>query len=104
MKSNSRRTKPAKRKQTSLDSNYRRVCQFQTTLLNQMALIRLDIVKERQADRALLRTITDHAARLLREKETLQKQLAVRDAPNPAVTKYYESMGWLKIMPKEPAP
>ena len=96
---------PATRKrQPSLDSIYRRVCQFQTTLLNQMALIRLDIVKERQADRALLRTITDHAARLLREKETLQKQLAVRDAPNPAVTKYYESMGWLKIMPKEPAP
>ena len=103
---------PAKRKQPSLDSIYRRVLRFQTTLLNQMALIRLDIVTERQADRqetqALItsevtlmradmaaiykrletaslgqahlrvtcRTLADHASRLLKEKETLQKQLA----------------------------
>jgi hypothetical protein len=77
---------PAKRKrQPSLDSIYRRVCQFQTTLLNQMALIRLDIVTERQADRALLRTITDHAARLLREKETLQRRNSAYETLEDAV-------------------
>jgi hypothetical protein len=63
---------PAKRK-PSLDSIYRRVLALHTTLLNQMALIRLDIVKERQADRAIIKTLADHASRLLKEKETLMK-------------------------------
>jgi hypothetical protein len=65
---------PAKRK-PSLDSIYRRVLALHTTLLNQMALIRLDIVTEREADRAILRTVTDHCARLLKEKETLHRMV-----------------------------
>lgn len=83
--------KPAKRRAPSLDSLARRINALRTTILNQMALIRLDIVTEREKDREILRTVTDHAARLLKEKETLQRQLAAREAPNEEMTAYYEN-------------
>jgi hypothetical protein len=54
---------------------YRKVLEFKLSLLNQMALMRLDIARERALDREQLKTITDHCARLLKEKETLQRQV-----------------------------
>jgi hypothetical protein len=77
---------PAKRK-PSLDAIYRRVLALHTTLLNQMALIRLDIVTARREDREHMKTLADHCARLLREKETLQRRLyAVQELKDEART------------------
>jgi hypothetical protein len=59
---------------------YRKVLEFKRTLLNQMALIRLDIVTARREDREHMKTLADHCARLLREKETLQRRLALTEA------------------------
>jgi hypothetical protein len=61
--------------QTLAERSYRHVLALRTTLLNQMALIRLDIVTARREDREHMKTLADHCARLLREKETLQRRL-----------------------------
>jgi hypothetical protein len=79
------------------ERTYRKVLKFHSTLLNQMAHIRLDITAARREDRSEVidelvilktrvaecgdalehvRVLADHCARLLREKETLQKMLA----------------------------
>ena len=58
------------------DRTYRHVLAFKRTLLNQMAHIRLDLAAARREDREHMKTLIDHCARLLREKETLQKMLA----------------------------
>ena len=92
--------------QALAERSYRHVLAFKRTLLNQMAHIRLDIAAARREDRhtideklkeiydylaendrhlgiqeRTLRThvlaLTNHCARLLREKETLQRQLAI---------------------------
>jgi hypothetical protein len=64
------------------ERTYRKVLELKRIILNQMALIRLDIATERQSDRAITKTLADHCARLLREKETLQKRLAMYDPPH----------------------
>jgi len=66
--------------QALAERSYRHVLAFKRTLLNQMAHIRLDIATARREDREHMKTLIDHCARLLREKETLQRQLyAVRE-------------------------
>jgi hypothetical protein len=62
------------------ERTYRHVLAFKRTLLNQMAHIRLDIAAARREDREHMKTLIDHCARLLREKETLQRQLAIATA------------------------
>jgi hypothetical protein len=57
---------------------YRRQLKFERMLLNQMAHIRLDIVSARREDREHTKTLIDHCARLLREKETLMNSLKGR--------------------------
>ena len=57
------------------ERTYRHVLAFKRTLLNQMAHIRLDIAAARREDRKHMKTLIDHCARLLREKETLQRQV-----------------------------
>jgi hypothetical protein len=52
---------------------YRQNLEFKRILLNQMAHIRLDIVSARREDREHMKTLIDHCARLLREKETLMR-------------------------------
>jgi hypothetical protein len=70
--------------QTLAERSYRHVLALRTTLLNQMALIRLDIVTARREDREHMKTLADHCARLLREKETLQRRLyAVQELKEP---------------------
>jgi hypothetical protein len=64
------------------ERTYRKVIEFKRIILNQMAIIRLDIMEARIQDRTHMRTLTDHCARLLREKETLQKRLAMYDPPH----------------------
>ena len=63
------------------ERTYRKVLKFHSTLLNQMAHIRLDISAARREDREHIVKLIDHCARLLREKETLQRRLeAMRKA------------------------
>ena len=57
------------------ERTYRKVLKFHSTLLNQMAHIRLDLAAARREDREHIVKLIDHCARLLREKETLQRQL-----------------------------
>jgi len=63
------------------ERTYRHVLAFKRTLLNQMAHIRLDIAAARREDREHMKTLIDHCARLLREKETLQRQLEEARTP-----------------------
>ena len=63
------------------ERTYRHVLAFKRTLLNQMAHIRLDLAAARREDREHMKTLIDHCARLLREKETLQRRLAAFEAP-----------------------
>jgi hypothetical protein len=72
-----------------VERTYRQMLQFKLTLLNQMALMRLDIATERHRDREHMKTLADHCARLLKEKETLQKQIEKMREP-------------FKIVPGEP--
>ena len=58
-----------------VERTYRQMLQFKLTLLNQMALMRLDMATERHRDREHMKTLADHCARLLKEKETLQRQV-----------------------------
>ena len=72
-----------------VERTYRQMLQFKLTLRNQMALMRLDIATERHRDREHMKTLADHCARLLKEKETLQKQIEKMREP-------------FKIVPGEP--
>src|ERR1700677_582933 len=63
------------------ERTYRHVLAFKRTLLNQMAHIRLDLATARREDREHIVKLIDHCARLLREKETLQRRLAAFEAP-----------------------
>jgi hypothetical protein len=72
--------RPSKRhaKPTALqlaERSYRHALSFKRTLLNQMAHIRLDISQARREDREHIVKLIDHCARLLREKETLMRQV-----------------------------
>ncbi|MHB8272787.1 hypothetical protein [Bradyrhizobium sp.] len=79
-----------------IERTYRHVLAFKRALLNQMAYLRLDIAAARREDRTELmeelaiikrraaeaadaqehvRILAEHCERLLREKETLQRQL-----------------------------
>src|ERR1700722_14541352 len=92
------------------ERTYRKVLALRTTLLNQMAHIRLDLAAERREDREHMKTLIDHCARLLREQETLQRQLyAVRELKDSAQygqrdSKLFESnvggLDWSKYTPK----
>jgi uncharacterized membrane protein YccC len=77
------------------ERTYRKVLKFHSTLLNQMAHIRLDIATARREDREHMKTLVDHCARLLKEKETLQRQLyAVKEMKeNP--------LQWLDVVPPQ---
>jgi hypothetical protein len=57
------------------ERSYRHALSFKRTLLNQMAHIRLDISQARREDREHIVKLIDHCARLLREKETLMRQV-----------------------------
>ena len=104
--SNKRHAKPTAA--ALAERTYRKVLKFHSTLLNQMAHIRLDIAAARREDRTELmeelaiikrraaeaadaqehvRILAEHCERLLREKETLQRQLyAVKEMKTEALT------------------
>jgi hypothetical protein len=72
---------------------YRKVLAMEKRLENQMALIRLDMQSLSLDMHSLakftaktMRPILDHCVRLLREKETLQRQLSIMTAEQYTVT------------------
>jgi len=82
------------------ERTYRKVLKFHSTLLNQMAHIRLDIAAARGEDREHMKTLIDHCARLLREKETLQRQLyAVKELKDSAAMASKPMEGWPFVAP-----